>query len=118
RGKRRLLLADLLLPGLDFLLAQADVLLARPEVGLAQRRLVFRLLEGFARRQPLFPELLLPFEVLPGKVEAGLRLFGVDARLFDDDPRLLQRRLRGGHARLAALQLPFERTRIDLEQEL
>ena len=105
RGREAgLLLLDLLLAGLDLLLASL-------ELRFPAFDLVLRAFERFTRRQAAFPELVLALEVLPREIER-------DTRLLDVGPRLLQRRPRGGHARLAALELSLERARIDLEQEL
>ena len=72
---------------------------------------VLRALERLARGEATAPQILLSFQVLTGKIQR-------DARLLDRGARLLQRRLRGGDAGLTALQLSFERLRVDFQQKL
>ena len=113
-----LLLLDLLLARLHVLLPRPDVLLPRLHFRLSQRDLVLRALERLTRREAVLPQLLLPLQICLSLYEVRLRRRQAGLRLLDREARLLEPRLRGGHARLAALQASFELPRVDLEQEL
>ena len=118
RRQARLLLLDLLFARFDFLLPRGDLLLAPLDVGLSHGDLVLRALERLAVVRPSFHRSCWRFRFCCDEFEGGLRLLAGCLRRGDADARLSQARLGGGDGRLAALQLPFELPRVDLEQEL